>query len=225
MNHDSAIGLWEPPIGARIRIGFGKIETAIHGVLWIQLSKDASLYLGIRNPDFKSLKMGSKRTDGGDVFIGYDEGDPIEDSSILKNPKLSFHASGVVHAGGKRSFRTAFRGLDRRELVCQVLLQNPNVFPFLEKIKKYDICLNYPISDEYPVLCNIYISPLDKKYPPLIMKGAKYHLSVILAYQRFANSQDIAIQLSFFHMNKGPWPPYTYIIWKGGEARENGKPL
>lgn len=145
--------------------------------------------------------------------------------NCYKNPKLSFHASGVVHAGGRRSFREAFRRLDRRELVCQILPQNPKGFPFLAKIRKYDICLNYPISDEYPILCNIYISPLNKNYPPLIMQGAKYQLSVRLAYQGFSNSLDIATQLLFFHMNKGSWPPYTYIIWKGGKDDRDKKPL
>ena len=61
----------------------------------------------------------------------------------------------------------------------------------------------------------------------LIMQGAKYQLSVmlVLAYQGFDNFPDIATQLLFFHMNKGSWPPYTYIIWKVGGDEKNKKQL
>ncbi len=221
MDHNIMLGIWKPPIGARIRIGFGQSKKAIHGVLWFQILKDGSIYMGPRNPDYKFQKSGSKKSDGKDVFIGYDEGDPIEDTSLLKNPKLSFHASGVVHAGGKRSFREVFRKLDRRELVCQILLQNPKGFPVLEKINKYDICIDYPISDEFPIICNIYVSPLNKKFPLLEMQEAKYQVSTVLEYQGLDILPDIAVQIMFFHIKKGSWPPYTYIIWKAGGGENN----
>jgi hypothetical protein len=154
MDHNCAIGIWEAPLGARIRIGLITNDNRIRALLWIQISKDGSLYLGARKPDLESQKLGAKPIEGRESFIGYDEGEPIQDEAASKNPKLSFHASGVVHAAGKMWFRNTIRDLRERQLICQILFQHPSTFSCLEKVKKHDIGLWYPVDDEYPISCS-----------------------------------------------------------------------
>ncbi len=122
---DCVAGLWTPPPGARVRLAFGSVPSEMRAVMWVQVSKDGSIYLGPRNPQYSYMKMGTKRMEGGELTVKYDEGEPILDQRALKEKKMSFHASGTIHAGGQRSFRKTFRGIDERELLCHILPRTP----------------------------------------------------------------------------------------------------
>ncbi|MEW6520654.1 MAG: hypothetical protein AB1461_14710 [Thermodesulfobacteriota bacterium] len=148
-----------------------------------------------------------------ETFIGYNEGEPIQDESSLKNSKLSFHSSGVVHAGGKRFFRKTIRDLSERQLICQILFQHPSNFHCLGKVKKYDIGLFYPVDDEYPIRGHIYVFPLGTQPAHVNISDAKYEWSVVLAYRGLDRVPDMAVQLVFYHAKKAAWPPATYIVW------------
>jgi hypothetical protein len=214
MNSNCALGLWEAPLGARIRIGFVPTGDSLRALLWIQVSKDGSIYLGPRKPNSRFQKLGSKKIKGKETFIGYDEGERIQDAASLRNPKLSFHASGAIHAGGKRWFRSTLRGLNKRQLICQILFQHISEFPYLGKIKKHDIGLRYPVEDEYPVLGHIYVTPLSEQNPPVQIRDARYQWSVVLAYRGLDAVPDVAVQVIFYHAKKGTWPPATYLVWR-----------
>lgn len=214
MGHNNVIGVWDGASGKRIRIAFGTNENNLKGIMWVQVSKDGSIYLGPRNPDYKHQKYGSIESKDGEVFVAYDDGKPIEDLEALSNPKLSFHSSGTVHAAGERSFRAAFRELNSRELICQVLSQDPSDFPLLGKAKKFDIGLNYPVDKNRPIICNIYVYPIAEEFSPIEVKGAMYQSSVVLRYSCLEGVPDMTVQLVFFHSKEADWPPATYIIWK-----------
>jgi len=214
MDHNCALGRWEPPLGARVRIGFGTNDNRLRVLLWIEVSKDGSIYLGPRKPDSRLQRLGAKSIEGKQTFIGYDEGEPIQDEASLKNPKLSFHASGAVHVSGKRWWRKTLRGLSERQLLCQILFQHPSEFACLREVKKHDIGLLYPIDDEYPLLSQIYVFPLSIQYAPVQIRDAKYQWSVVLEYKGLDRVSDVAVQVVLYHAEKGKWPPSTYIVWR-----------
>jgi len=207
-------GIWEPPAGARIRIAFGTSPDTMRAILWAQVSKDGSLYLGPRNPKLDIVQMGRKEILPEGTFFKYGEGEKVTDKRFLKEKKLSFHASGAVHAGGKRSFIQSFRDIKERTLICHILPESPDKIPFLEKIKKYDICTNYPIDDSRPLSCNVYVSPISKGLPPVEILDAQFQFSVLLKYENLTDVGDFIVQFLFFHSKQAPWPPATYIVWK-----------
>ena len=187
----------------------------MRAVVWVEVSSDVSIYLGPRILNCDHMIIGRKTQKGGEVFVGYDEGTQITDPKILNNNKVSFHGSGITRAGGGRSFRTRLRDLRERQLLCYIILQHPTKFPILNKIEKYDICLNYPIEENSPIMCHVYVAPGENKLPPIIIRDAIYQASIILHYENIqAIGGDLAVQFLFFHGAEGAWPSSTYFIWQ-----------
>ena len=225
MGHKCALGFWEAPLRATIRIGFSRNDNKMRGLLWIRVYRDGSIYLGARKPDSRFQKLGAKPIEKRETFIGYDEGELIQDEVSLKNPKLSFHASGTIHAAGKRWFRSTLRGLSEKQLVCQILFQHPTEFAYLGKVGKHDIGLFYPVDDDYPIWGHIYVLPLKTQFTPVQIGNAKYQWSVILAYRGLNQVPDIAVQVVLYHAYKGAWPPATYFVWRAipDDSQEEAK--
>jgi len=225
MNKDKYItaGIWEPKINKSVRITFIYKDT-IRPFIWVVVKKDGSILLG-KSPSGKQLfpKMGTGTTKGGSVTIKYDEGTDIQELDALQKAKVSFHASGVVKTNipteGLRTFNKPLRDISAPVHLCSVLFQHPLQFNPIETIRKQDIVLKYPFDERCPLACDVYAAPLAHQPLPLI-RDAKTQVPVILWYRNLDYMSDIEIRLLFYHNTDGPWPPYTYIVWKGKSKAE-----
>ena len=223
-NPNCVVGVWTPPPNVRVRIAFGQLPNAMRAVLWVKVSKDGSVYLGPRKPGETTTKIGRSVAEDGRVTVKYKDGTPITDEGTLAQKKISFHASGAIHAAGQRSFRGTLRGISERQLLCHFLPQELSTFPVLKKIEKYDICLDYPVNPAYPVVCDVYVGPLTELYPPLEKVSVPYQLSVILQYNDLTDIGGFFVQLIFYHLVKRPWPPASYLLWPVTEDEGEVKP-
>lgn len=222
MNEKNIIaGIWEPKLGKPVRVT-STYKDKICPLIWVSVGKDGSIYIG--KPGKKNLlKVGRSIPKDGSVTIKYNEGTKISDSDAIKKAKISFHASGWVKTNvtkeGLRYFKKSLRGITHSEWICSILFQHPSNSKPLEAIRKQDIILNYPFDDQCPLVCCIYVAPLEYSTPPLI-KDANAQVPVVLWYKDLLGMSDIEITLLFYHKTEGPWPPYTYFFWKSQAADE-----
>lgn len=203
-------------LGKPIRILFGSEKNEFRSLIWVEVGKDGSIYLGPRYNEASYQSFNSVTPENGEVFIPYDEGEIIEDPSILKTQKVSFHASGQTNAGGKRSVSSSLREIEDKKLICNLFFQHPKEFPVPQGQRKTDIRLNYLIDDNRPLLCNVYAhklrNSLDHSFTSVDCGGTYQH-SINLIVKEMNGVSDMAIQLAFYHGPEGDWPTATRMGW------------
>lgn len=216
--------IYELNPGDRIRILI-EHNGSWKALFWIKVAKDGSIYLSPRITNPKTIKTGKSMSDDkGTINIKYSEGVELSDISQANKAKISFYASGVINSLSGRQIRRSLRNIQEQEQICSVFFQYPERFDAfsIEKFEKRDICLRYPVEDDYPVFMHIFIAPTSKLQ--LVNMGTDRHqVNLVLQYNNIDSIGDVTVQLSLFTPSKGPWPPYTYVIYPTNENMINDK--
>ena len=181
-------------------------------IWWFMVKKnDKSIYLGPRLEKISELKKGSKQISNNQTRINYCEGEKIDDPDSLKVSKVSFHSSGIINHFGDRSYRNNFRNLKQQEELCLVLFTHPTKFVATHEsgIRKRDVCLNYHFDEDRPLQAFLFISPKENIKINRI-SSATNQLNLLFIY----NELDLVLQIILTHGVKGPWPPFTYMLFK-----------
>lgn len=180
-------------------------------VFWFILSQDGSIYLAPRIKKPKIMKSGKSISNNGAITVNYSDG--IEIPSV-KAPKFSFHGSGIINSADSRQYRNSIRDIKEQEALCSVLFQKLDRFDGIseEKLKRKDICLNYPIEDNYPLFMHIFVAPTEK-LQVVDMNTQRHQVNLILQYKSIEKVGDISAQICLCTPAEGPWPPYTYILY------------
>jgi hypothetical protein len=206
--------VFEPNPGDRIRILI-EYKGTWRALFWVKVASDGSVYLGPRIKKPKTIKKGRSIANNGTISVNYSDGVEVEIDKQPNKAKFSFHASGIINnLINERSIRSSLRDIQEQEHLCTILFYHPDKFEeiSIEKIKKRDICLRYPIEDDYPIMMNVFIAPT-QKLQLVNMVTEKQQLNIVLLYKNLQNISDMAVQLSIFTPAKGPWPPYTYVLY------------
>jgi len=210
--------IFDPNPDDRIRI-LVEHKGVWKALFWIKVSKDGSIYLSPRYTNPKILKTGkSVPNDNGLINIKYSEGVKIKDLSQANKAKMSFHASGIINFLNMRTKRNTLRNLAEQEQLCTMFFQYPGKFDTIptENLKKRDICLRYPIEEDYPIFMHVFVAPTPK-FQLVDMGVEKHQVNLVLQYNNIENIGDFTVQLSIFAPAKGEWPPYTYVIYQTNE--------
>ena len=209
--HPHALALFTPDPGDRIRLLIS-YAGSWRALLWLKVGKDGSIYLAPRIENVTQVKRGGKEPEDGIVTIQYDEGEIVDDIETLKNPKLSFHASGLIRAGSERLKGTSLRDLKEQILLCEILFEHPSKREPIDKIGDRDICMEYPVDEQMPLLGGLLVAPRDR-VSPATFEGA-VHCSVVgLNYTGLQDVQDLFVQFALWHGLVGEWPPMTYMTY------------
>lgn len=204
------VAFYSPSPGDRIRI-------AVHygdswcPIFWLEVERDGSVYLGPRYINITTLRKGSKPLHEGSVAVKYEEGQEVIDPRLLKSPKVSFHASGVVHAAGDHLFRDSLRTVKEQQELCRILFQHPSQYAPITEIRKRDICLNYRFDEQRPLQGLIFVAPSDK-VRIVQVPSATNQVTLLLPFSGL-RIPDLVLQFILGHGPMGPWPPYSYILF------------
>jgi hypothetical protein len=206
------VAFYECSAGDRVRV-LVEYGNAWRPIFWVMVRRDGSVYLAPRYKKIGTMRVGSARITDGKVYVKYADGRPVSTPELLKAPKVSFHASGVVHAGDARSFRASLRGIDRPQLLCKVVFQHPSAFAPELEIRPRDILLRYPISEARPVVGEIHVAPEGDPLEIRPLAGAGHQVNLILTYSSLQDTPNMAVRLRFWDGPTGPWPPNSYVLW------------
>lgn len=205
--------VYSPGIGDRIRV---VIHYGGHWrpIFWFVVERDGSIYLGPRYINVAALRKGSQSSQDGSATIKYADGQTIDDPNLLRVAKISFHASGMIHAAGDRLLRQSLRGLDEQQLLCHVVFQHLQNFATVptQQIKKRDVCLRYQIDERRPLQAQFYVAPREKTRL-IDVEAANRQMNLVFEYSGFASVPELSVQLTLSHGPVGPWPPATYLVF------------
>ena len=207
--HELAIYDTPPGKGFRVVIRY---KNAWHPIFWLKVGKDGTLCFGPRYTSITELRKGSKRTQEERVTIKYAEGQVVSDPKFLKDPHVTFHASGKVHLADDSFCQEPLRTIKKQLLLCHSLFQHPSKFTTVSKIRKNDICLNYALDEKCPLQGLLFVAPHDK-CRHVHVSSATNQLTLALPFLDLEGVPDLLLQLILFHGTIGLWPPYTYLLF------------
>lgn len=105
---------------------------------------------GIRKKNPLFLKKGTKHIEGSVSSFNYAEGTIVNDERIIRNPKSSYHASGIVRLADTRITGNSLRSITNIELLAILVFEHMlKVFP-LTKREKGDIGLPLKFDESLP---------------------------------------------------------------------------
>ena len=205
---------YSPNAGDRIRIAIHYNE-CWRPIFWFKVASDGSIYLGRRYINITELRKGSQPTQDGIATIRYADGQTVNDPSLVKAAKLSFHASGTIHAAGERLSRQPLRELDEQQLLCHVAFQHPQCFATVptSEIKKRDVCLRYPIDESYPIQAQFFVAPHEKARW-IDVESAIKQMNLLFEFSGLTDVPGLSAQLVLHHGPAGSWPPYSYVVYQ-----------
>lgn len=205
--------IFEPGHGDNIRILL-EYENGWRPILWMEVSKDGSIYLGPRKKTVSEIRQNIVHCSSNQpIQIKYSDGVEITNTKDRNRLKISFHSSGIVNSPTGRSIRSAIRSLESQELLCILLFQHPKEFDVVPAVRKRDVCLRYPIDEQRPFYARLYIAP-SRDLIPVLDDSAKYQLGLIFEYPARPEIKALTLQLVISHGPEGPWPPYTVTLYE-----------
>lgn len=218
--------VYMPGYGDQIRV---LIEYAglLRPILWIEFEKDGSLYLGPRKTTVSEMGHGvAHRIDDEHVHVSYSDIAEIAGTNLIKKAKLSFHASGIVNAPMGRYIRSPLHALNDQELLCVAVFEHPKQFEpvSVDKVRKRDVCLRYPVDETRPLWACLYIAPL-QKVAPVIHSSATHQITLMFMYPSDSTKAVHTLQLALCHGPEGPWPPYTFLVFAASEPNSKSESL
>ena len=176
-----------------------------HGIFWFQVEKDGSIYAGPRFETVDEMKVGSKLITGED-FVRWDEGSQIDP---LTQRRVSFHASGVINAGGKRFTGEVLRDLESRKTLCSVLFEHPSAYPVVKAIRSTDVCLNYNVDDSGPFQAFLSVYP-SRDVRALHVREVKTQTNLLFRFDEVGFVLEFVLATPYGFQE---YPPMTYVVW------------
>jgi hypothetical protein len=82
-------------------------------------------------------------------------------------------------------------------------------------VRRRDVCISYPIEENFPLNAHFYVAPHTKS-KMVRFRNVRYQVSLLFKYSHLESGQDLDFQLVLSHGVQGPWPPMTYVVFKGG---------
>jgi hypothetical protein len=92
------------------------------------------------------------------------------------------------------------------------------------QIKNRDVCLNCTIDEDRPLWGQLWIAPSTKEYPVLHDSDTmKWQINTIFRYQGIQEIKGITLQFVLAYGVEGPWPPYNFVVFAGGDTQQTCK--
>jgi hypothetical protein len=208
--------VYEVDAGQRLRFALGKSKEEHHGVFWLQVAEDGSVYFNLIKKPKSDIAFSKVYLNNVNTTIPYNrKRDLVEkDKDKLNQHKFSFHASGTVHSI-ERTFGTNLRILDKRITLCDMIFNNIKKFPKMNDKKKYqNFVFNYNFEVGYPISCKIIVEPfINVDEIKEVILNVRYQFSKIFIYPNLKDIQPLIFQIIFYHNSKAPNPPYDTIMW------------
>ena len=214
--------LYEAEAKERLRFALGTSKEDHHGVFWIQVSNDGSIYMDFIETPISDLAFSKIKIENGSTKIPYVKKPHllVTDKDKLKQHKFSFHSSGTVHSL-ERTFGTNLRDLNKQTTLCDMIFTDVKKFSKMNDKKKYNnLLLNYKFEEGYPIACKIIVGPYEKiDTLKEVELPVRYQFSTILIYQKLQDIKPLAIQVIFYHNNKAPNPPNNALMWLASDYK------
>jgi hypothetical protein len=203
----------DDPKRHRMRFLFA-YEESFRIVAWLMVGSEGSVYFNHRIRSPRRLFSATGISDGAG---GYAELSKIaeREPSQREDPKVSFHASGIVTRGNDRNRSVSLRTIREPTLIRQDEFAHPSRFDSVATPRPWDIVVPnrsgspFWIIEERPLAARIWASPLVDGEAQVI---APHDLpsggtSIVIPYKNLDRCPNLTIQIHFFNHAPGkPWP-------------------
>jgi len=195
------------------------VNGAPHGILWLSLGKDGSLYLGERYAPTTEFSIGVVRESGRRFSFRDEDLQAVSGISHELGAHVSFHPTGALNISAQRYYREPLKSMANQEHYCSILFQHPTKYPRVrKKPRTVDVCLFYPVDMSRPMIGEIYLSRKgDERY--VYSKHAEYQANIVFVFDGFSDDLDRSCQFVIWHSQERRWPEATYLIIPSGRRR------
>jgi hypothetical protein len=188
---------------------------SLRAILWIRVGHDGSVYAGTPKL-YAEIQRSARRRDGQPLPNGI-----VEDSGPLPFPKdfhASFHASGVIHVAGARSFRKALNTPGIHQLFHVDLASPEGALEALPRPR--DVVLPHQMSGDRGL--RILVSRVPEASVMFVEEVPVQSAVILDVIESRELRQPVHLQLSLLEQSHG-WSVETQLVWvspaRGAESQ------
>jgi len=206
------VPVYTPRTGDRVRLLI-QYQGTWRALLWCLLDRSGNLYIRIPRQRIQEVREGRfiKRAGDTKTTIKYAEGIALTSPSDLQNPKISFHETGTTKMGRQYLQRKPLSQLTAQEQLGIIAFEHPKAFDIVSEIRPRDICWNYRISEDQPLVGSLFVAP-HNKVQLVRTPGASNQVTAMLQFTESGAVGNVTLQIALYHGPQGPWPPMTYFV-------------
>lgn len=221
----AAVSFFDSPGTNRVRFLLA-CEDSYRLLAWMQIRADGSLVFGPGTPKGGPgfAKMGTARPNAGhEARVEYADGKPIHDKRERRELHLTYHASGIVNAGSRRSYSSPLRGLRRPFQLFQIVFRHPTSMPDVQSPRNWDTVLitvrgvPFEVAGDRPLVGRVVAGPPGKV--PVEINDSRNVVSLVMLYPGSDHCEPLDFNFEFATGPTGPWAPYSYVTWRAEPAR------
>jgi len=177
------------------------------------MGSDGSLYAGPSVETVRSAKYGTVTDDGGGVTVRYGDGTELDVNQVKPVNKVSFHASGVVNAVGKRAWRSSLRELSAQSDLGFFVFRHPRHSRTIDRaaIRRTDAISNFSVDDLYPYYGQLLIAPKGRERF-VRPKRSRRSVRCMFSFPETQGTPPTVLQVYVGDTKIARWPPMTYIV-------------
>lgn len=208
------MAVYDVNVNDHIRI-IAPYQGKFYSIFWLKISRDGSIYCGIRDLAAKKYSMGTLLSTEKGVSLDWSQLPELtEVDDIGKLRKMSFHNSGKIHSAkyGDVTQRTPFDELETQEELFVALFKEPCEYEPVTTAEKKDICILSIIPKNHPIFLQAHIAPAEK-YNHVVINNGHYQYTALLNCTGIDKFGSIIIQLCFSFSDENGYPPYSFLIW------------
>ncbi len=184
--------------------------------LWIRQSEQGDFYLGFNDPTKRITKAGKFNIPPNNpTRVAYEDLPPLEET--LPPGKISYHATGIVHAkdgdGSQKLFEVSGTPVippKEPRCIAEILSANPTSFGDFDGTfdANRDIAIPTEQFEGNPFAARVYICPKEFSAEKLAEIDAQKNCVAVLV------NRDVMVAFVLYRKTSfTAWPPETYVMY------------
>ena len=171
-------------------------------LLWLKVSPDGSIVVGFHKRPREIVRTSHRRDPALPLRSGKLREESIEPGRT--DFHFSFHSSGVINAGGQRSYRMPFKASDVHQL-CLISFEDPGYLPPVAP-RRWDVVLPSVLDERWSLQARLSIPPADTT---IFFEDVEVQTAVLLPAVKHGHAATV-LQFSLFE-RLSDWPEHTLV--------------
>lgn len=182
--------------------------------VWVDIRRDGSVVMGLGMRADRMERRAHRRASNEPLSAKLLAS--LGESEVPRGFHLTFHASGIIHSGGPRTYRAPPTGPAPHQL-CTIDFAHPMRFEAVQA-RPQDVILPYHLQDDAAVRGCVTVAP---EGAAAFFAGVPRQTAIVFRCLNREGWTVLYLQLSLFQRDSG-WPADTNITWVSQDAQNHG---
>ena len=183
-------------------------------LVWLDIRPDSSVVMGLGMRADRMERRAHRRASNEPLSVKLEAS--LGESDVPRGFHLTFHASGIIHSGGPRTYRAPPTRPGPHQL-CAIDFAHPSLFEAVQP-RPQDVILPYRLQEDTAVRGCVTVAP---EGAAAFFAGVRVQTAVVLRCLNRDGSTVLYLQVSLLQRDSG-WSADTNITWASQDAQKHG---